>query len=280
MTLGFGEDFRNAFREPLYQARNGQAWWVTGLLFLAALIAYMVFQTISALVMVFFVELPEGVSSVLDIFNQAERFQSVFAKATVAGLLPAAILGMLVVWLFTKVANPARENGMPLHLPNLGIAGWFTTISGFLVLMWLFFIATYLVLGIDPKTYSPNDPNSMSGLVEKAVADLADEPFLLALAVPAIALAVPILEELMFRGPLFSALRQTPVGGFGAVVITAAAWALIHMSAPWLFVFVIFFMGLVLGLMLLRFGSITVTIVAHCVWNLLTTIFITSGLQS
>jgi membrane protease YdiL (CAAX protease family) len=205
---------------------------------------------------------------------------SLLAKSAVVGLLPAALLGIVIVWLFTKVGNAARQSGMPLHVPNLGIAGWSVTLIGFVVVMMALFLATSLILGIDPKTYSPNDPNSMSGMVEKAVADLADEPVFLAMAIPGIALVVPILEELMFRGPLFAALRHSRVGKYGAVVLTAAAWALIHMTAPWLFILVIFFMGLALGWMLLRFGSISVTIAAHCVWNSITTVVITSGLQS
>jgi membrane protease YdiL (CAAX protease family) len=280
MTFGFGNDFRAAMREPQYQARNGQSLWLAIGLTVAALIAYLILQNVFAFVMLAFMDLPPGVPSILEGLQKPETMMGLLAKSAVVGLLPAALLGIVIVWLFTKIGNPSRQSGMPLHVPKLGVGGWSVTLISFVLVMVAFFLATYIILGIDPKTYSPNDPKSMSGMVEKAVADLADEPIFLAMAIPGIALVVPILEELMFRGPLFATLRQSRVGPYGAVVLTAAAWALIHMSAPWLFIFVIFFMGLALGWMLLRFGSITVTIAAHCLWNLMTTVVITSGMQS
>ncbi len=83
---------------------------------------------------------------------------------------------------------------------------------------------------------------------------------------------------MIFRGALFSALRHSWVGKTGAVVITAAAWAVIHaMGAPWLFVFIIFIMGLCLGWLLLRFGSLTLTIICHACWNLVSSLAIFGG---
>jgi uncharacterized protein len=51
-------------------------------------------------------------------------------------------------------------------------------------------------------------------------------------------------------------------------------WAIIHVTQPWINIALIFFMGLVLGGLLLRFGSIWVPVACHCVWNLLTTIML------
>jgi uncharacterized protein len=66
----------------------------------------------------------------------------------------------------------------------------------------------------------------------------------------------------------------------GAVVITAALWAVVHgASAPWLFVFVIFIMGLLLGWLLLRFGSLWVTIVVHAAWNGFSSLAIFGGVS-
>ncbi len=110
------------------------------------------------------------------------------------------------------------------------------------------------------------------------MSDLADEPLLFALALPGVALAVPMAEEFIFRGALFSMLRQSWFGKTGAVIISAAAWAVVHGgAAPWLFVFVIFIMGLLLGMLLLRFGSLWVTVVVHAVWNGFTSLAILGG---
>ena len=158
-------------------------------------------------------------------------------------------------------------------------------IIGFALAVYGLYFLTFRLLGIDPKDYAPTsggleDKASMAGMIEKVLADLADEPLLFAMAVPGIAIFVPIAEELIFRGAIFSALVNSWFGRSGAVLITSAIWAVIHgATAPWLFVGIIFLMGIVLGILLLRFGSLWVTIVCHCMWNALTTLSIFGGVE-
>ena len=115
---------------------------------------------------------------------------------------------------------------------------------------------------IDPET---------KGLVEKTMTDLAAKsPWMFAAAMPSIIFGAPLAEEITFRGPLFSALEKSAVGKIGAVLITSALWAAAHMAAtPLPFVGLLFLMGIGLGLMLLRFGSLWVTIGCHFTWNLI-----------
>ena len=40
-----------------------------------------------------------------------------------------------------------------------------------------------------------------------------------------------------------------------------------HITEPWLAVGIIFVMGLVLGALLIRFGSLWVTMACHGIWN-------------
>jgi membrane protease YdiL (CAAX protease family) len=88
------------------------------------------------------------------------------------------------------------------------------------------------------------------------------------LIVPGVALGAPVAEELLFRGFLFAALAPSRVGKAGTVLITSALWALAHAGpAPWVIVGGIFLMGIVLGVLLLRFGSLWLTIVLHAIWN-------------
>ena len=86
------------------------------------------------------------------------------------------------------------------------------------------------------------------------------------LVFPSIAIGAPLAEELIFRGQLFSALSQTPLGVSGTTLVTAL-WSLLHVTEPWLSIGVIFVMGLVFGWMMYRFGSLWVTIVCHGIWN-------------
>jgi uncharacterized protein len=213
-----------------------------------------------------------------DFGNLDTDFPVRMAKSFIVGMFPAAVFGALFSWWCGGLANGSGDRGIPLRWPDMGAGGWSLTIGAVLAFLYFAYAVTFTVLGIDPATYAPtskglDDLSSSAGLVEKTIADLVDEPLLFALALPGIVFGAPVSEELIFRGALFSALRQSWVGKTGAVVLTAAAWALIHgASAPWLFVSMIFLMGLVLGVLLLRFGSLWVTILVHAAWNAMTTL--------
>ncbi|MCC6531772.1 MAG: CPBP family intramembrane metalloprotease [Burkholderiales bacterium] len=85
----------------------------------------------------------------------------------------------------------------------------------------------------------------------------------------ALVVATPIFEELLFRGFVFAGIRASPLGGFGAVVITALAWTLIHQEYDPLEFSIIFIIGLMLGIARLRTGSVLVTMAMHMLHNLI-----------
>jgi uncharacterized protein len=251
-----------------YDATSGQH------VILTVVLAALLFSFYSLLQMLM------GVVAHVFIFKSAPNFadanlmqQSDFLKSVVIGIFPSAVIAAVVTWLATKIRNKSKQNGLPLHSPQLGFVGWVLLLAGFIFSMFLVFTVTFWVLDIDPATYMPTrdgigDTNSAAGMIEKILADMTDEPVLFALAVPSIAIAGPVLEELIFRGAVFAALRQTSLGTLGAMVLTSAVWAVVHGStAPWLFVGLLFVMGMVLSWLLLRFGSLWVPIVCHCVWN-------------
>jgi uncharacterized protein len=193
-------------------------------------------------------------------------------KASIIGMMPAAVVLVLIAVFFGRLGLPEWKGRLLLHRPDLGVLGWLLIVVGFAVLMAVIFNGIFVVLGIDPETYSPagglSDHASSSGLVEKTMAELAKDPLLFAAALPGVILAAPITEELIFRGALFSAIASSRLGRIAAVLITSALWALVHVTAaPWLFVGVLFLMGICLGVLLLRFGSLWVTIVCHAAWN-------------
>lgn len=276
MTL-FGADLLAAKQGGLYTARSGQALWQAAVFVLALCLIVMLLQTIAGLMILPFIN-DENVS-----FSDTLAMQTVLAKATIVGLLPSSLLAAFIAWKIAGVKNATGEKGIPLGIPDLGVGGWALVVGGLIAVLWAAFALTFVALGIDPESYAPsrdglNDVNSAAGMVEKVMADLADEPFLFALALPGVGIAVPIVEELIFRGAIFSALRHSWFGKTGAVVLTAAAWAFVHgLAAPWLFVFIIFLMGLALGWLLLRFGSLVVTIVCHACWNLFSSFAILGG---
>jgi uncharacterized protein len=279
MQLGFGSDFRAARASWLYKPQQGQVWWLSILLLIAG------FAVLSVLQAVFgFIVLVLQVAMNPDMAAQVEPthplFQANYIKAVVLGIGPAALLSAFLVWWFAGLGSADKSRRLPLHVPNLGILGWAALLVGFAIAIYLLFFGTFFVLGIDPQTYQPtadglNDTASNSGMIEKTMADLAKHPQLFILAYPGIAILTPVVEELLFRGAIFNAIANSWFGKVGAVVITSAVWAVVHAAtAPWLFVFIIFMMGLLLGVLLLRFGSLWVTIACHALWNSLTVVSI------
>ena len=93
-----------------------------------------------------------------------------------------------------------------------------------------------------------------------------------ALLWPAIALAAPLFEELLVRGFLFEGLRRGPLGAAGAVVVTAAAWAAVHLQYDAYEVGTILVFGLVLGTARVRTGSLWVPIAMHVLVNLVASV--------
>lgn len=268
----YGPDFHNARHAWLYDLSAKPGLPAAAVSLAALFVLMVVLQTLCGYA-VFALQYGFAPQALADVATA----QSNYARSTILGMLPAGTLTALAAWWLARRLYAPEHRGMPLHVPRLGGLGWITLLLGFVAFLYLLFFLLFTVLGINPSDYMPdagglNDDRSKAGLVEKIMADLADEPLAFAFALPGVALAVPISEELIFRGPIFAALASSRLGRWGAVVITSAAWALIHVTAPWVFVGIIFLMGLVLGVLLLRFGTLWVPIACHALWNALSSL--------
>ena len=278
----FGLDFRNAKSKWLYrEAAAPSFWWAIAMAVALFLVHALVFQSLTTL-MAYKLVFGGSFSTAFELVSG--KPSSEITKSAIIGLAPAAIMTSVVALFMAKFLGGGRSIGLPLHYPSLGFAGWVATLVLFVVAMYLTFLLVFLVFQVDPQSYSPagglENAGENAGMVERTMAELGKNWLMYALALPGVMVFVPIAEELIFRGVLFNALLHSPVGKFGAVVITAGLFALVHRlsPAPWLFVGVIFVMGLILGSLLLRFGSLWVPIACHVVWNTLSSLMI--GLQS
>ena len=83
----------------------------------------------------------------------------------------------------------------------------------------------------------------------------------------AVLVAAPIAEELLFRGFLLRGWAASRLGAIGAVVLTSAIWAGLHVQYDWMIMIGIFGLGLLFGYLRLRSGSTLTTIVTHCVYS-------------
>lgn len=254
-----GEDFRLAQRSWLYDARTAQPLWLAILAFALLFAINMVLQLVSALSIAPFME--GGLGD-----------PHAFVKGTILGMLPAAIVCAVACYGLASLKGGNAWSATALRWPRLGLVGWLATVVGFLLTMYAVILVIVLAFNIDLAAYTPGangeSPDTGSaGLVKETMYDLANEPLLYWLAIPSVALGAPLVEEFLFRGPLFAALAQSRLGRIGTVVVTSAGWSAMHVTEPYFSIALIFIMGLALGALLLRFGSLWVTMACHGAWN-------------
>ena len=98
------------------------------------------------------------------------------------------------------------------------------------------------------------------------------------LIVIAVAVAAPIIEEVIFRGMLLSALRRS-LGAWPSILISAASFAGIHLTDPNAIAVVpgLFLLGVVLAWVALRRGDLSMPIALHSGINLLAAISLVWG---
>jgi membrane protease YdiL (CAAX protease family) len=107
-------------------------------------------------------------------------------------------------------------------------------------------------------------------LVPPAVVDAyrtARSSSTLVLLAIALIVAAPLMEELLFRGFLFPGYAKSRLGPWGAIVVTAAGWAVMHVQYETFYVVQIFVLGCVFGWLRWSSGSTLLTIILHAVVN-------------
>lgn len=177
--------------------------------------------------------------------QQLTAFFSGVASSSVR-MLVAYVLAAALLWLMTVREQEALRPAQRAKWAPLGLlAGALSGGCAWLYLRWL----------------QPAAPEAASLEVHGAW-----EAALVALAVVGVA---PLVEERFFRGWLQPALQDTlgeKRGRYWAPVLTGLAFAAVHPAYSFIPVLVL---GLVNGLLMLRFGSLAACVVAHAVHNAL-----------
>jgi uncharacterized protein len=88
----------------------------------------------------------------------------------------------------------------------------------------------------------------------------------------ALVVAAPLFEELFFRGFLLEGFRRSRLGSGGAIALTAALWAAIHLQYGPFDLAAVAVLGVVLGVIRLRTGSLWSCVAAHALVNLVATV--------
>jgi membrane protease YdiL (CAAX protease family) len=85
-------------------------------------------------------------------------------------------------------------------------------------------------------------------------------------------IVAPLFEEAFFRGFLLKGFASSLLRPIGAVLVTAALWAAIHVQYELPEIASIFILGLLFGAARLRTGSLVVPVVMHATSNLWSTV--------
>ena len=91
----------------------------------------------------------------------------------------------------------------------------------------------------------------------------------LPLFLAAVGLVAPLSEELTVRGFLYRGFATARLGPAGAILLTSALWASIHVQYDWFFIGEVFALGVILGWMRYRSGSTWLTAILHGAYNLI-----------
>jgi membrane protease YdiL (CAAX protease family) len=82
-----------------------------------------------------------------------------------------------------------------------------------------------------------------------------------------ICVGAPLSEELLFRGFIFSGLAKSRLGLLGTSLVTALLWTVMHVGYSIFGLIEVLGIGLYLSWLLVRTGSVWVTIFCHAVYN-------------
>ena len=96
----------------------------------------------------------------------------------------------------------------------------------------------------------------------------SSSPWTLAAGLVLASVVAPLAEEFTYRGVLMMSLLK-PLGGAGAIAVSSAAFALVHLHIEPQAILALFLLGLALGYATYRTRSLVAAVVAHSAFNTL-----------
>jgi len=75
------------------------------------------------------------------------------------------------------------------------------------------------------------------------------------------------MEELLFRGFLFPGYARSRLGPWGAILLTSAGWAVMHVQYEAFYLVHIFLLGCAFGWLRWRSNSTLLTVILHAIVN-------------
>lgn len=175
-------------------------------------------------------------------------------------LLTAQIVAVIATWIVAGLRGDEPRDVLALRSAPGGPAVYLRAFAGMVLIFGLFSLVTWLV---------------RPDVIVKDLIPFADlvrsEAWWLALL--AIGAGAPLMEELLFRGFLFSALARSFAGPGAAALVTTAAWTALH-AYSLVGMVEVFLVGLYLSWLLWRTGSLWVPLFCHAAYNTSVVLFL------
>jgi membrane protease YdiL (CAAX protease family) len=176
---------------------------------------------------------------------------SLFVSTSTLASTPV-LIGLVAVLIYAR-GCPIREY-LALHMPKARQAA--LAIAGLAMLLFAGDLTTYL-LG------RPVVPQVMIDIYKTGW------PLLL---LPTLMIAAPLGEETLFRGFLYQGIASSRWGATMAVLVSAVAWASIHVQYDWYSVSQVAVTGIYLGEVRRRADSLPLTVLLHGIANAVATV--------
>jgi len=170
--------------------------------------------------------------------------------------LVGAPVAMGMSWFFATI----RKGAVPTEYLAL------RPVSGRELLRWGFYLVGLILLS-DLITLSLERPLVPDVMVEMYKSTTFRPLFWLAIVV-----AAPLAEEPLFRGFMFRGMAESRLGVGGTIVLTSFLWSMLHLQYDWYGIVSVFVIGLLLGWVRHRTGSLYAPMALHGFSNLVATV--------
>jgi CAAX protease family protein len=191
---------------------------------------------------------PDGEPDVL-------RLQSDGDVIAIATLLAVVVCVPAIVGIVRMKRGSRLADYLPTELP-----------SGRLLARWLGYTVVFL-LASDAVSLVTGNP-----VVPKFMKEAYGSANLKLLLWVALTVASPVFEETFFRGFMISGFSRSWLGFSGAVLASAAVWAIVHIQYDWYGIATVFAFGLFLGTARVRTGTLVVPLLIHAAANAFATL--------
>jgi uncharacterized protein len=191
----------------------------------------------------------------LDVSEQGLRAIGQHGGTIALSVLVGLPAGLAVLWIAIRLTRHSFANYLALRWPSwrqIGIA-----LAASAVLLVTLDLAAYLF------GYPVTPDFSLTSM------RTARDSGLIWLALLGFCIGAPVGEEFIFRGFMYRGWSATFLKPVGAVVLTAAIFAVIHVQYEWFYIAGIFAIGLLFGTLRAWSNSTWLTVITHSFYNLI-----------